>query len=179
MRREYKRLRNGVDKRERTRLSSAICKHATKLEAYAAAQHVLCYASIGSEVETKTLLVSILQSGRTLLLPVTGEQQMQAAVVRSLDTLQTGRFGILEPADAQYMEPGKIDLVFVPGLAFQRSGYRLGYGGGYYDRFLLHCPQAARVGLAYHMQLCDVKFEEAYDQKLNKIVTEQGVIACE
>ena len=74
--------------------------------------------------------------------------------------------------------PEEIDLIVIPGLAFDQNGYRIGYGGGYYDRFLARCPQALSVGLAYEMQILECVFPAEWDVPLHRIITEDRLISC-
>jgi 5-formyltetrahydrofolate cyclo-ligase len=100
--------------------------------------------------------------------------------ILSLDNLQSARFGLLEPErDVGLMvEPDDLDLVIVPGVAFDRRGNRLGFGGGYYDRFFERC-NATRVGLAYAFQVVDDIPAEDHDVKIDWLVTEDEVILCQ
>jgi len=88
--------------------------------------------------------------------------------------LRPGRMGILEPAPAQWAEPAAVGAVLVPGVAFDRSGGRLGRGGGYYDR-LLRGLRAVKVGVAFEAQLVGVVPAGPTDQRVDWVVTEQGV----
>ena len=93
--------------------------------------------------------------------------------------VEEGTFGIPEPRPEfrRPFPPEKIDLVVVPGLAFDERGYRIGYGGGYYDGFLTKCPQALFAGLAYEMQILKCTFPSTRDVPVHKIITEDRVIS--
>jgi 5-formyltetrahydrofolate cyclo-ligase len=115
-----------------------------------------------------------------VLLPFLTEDSMEAAEVRPGDPLHPTDYGPREPARRVPVDPSAVDVVITPGLAFDRRGHRLGYGGGYYDRYLarLH-PAAARVGIAFSVQLVDELPVESVDQPVDVIVTDQEVIRCE
>ena len=88
-------------------------------------------------------------------------------------------YGMLEPRESlPPIEPETVDLVLVPGLAFSPGGHRLGYGGGYYDRFLPLAERAVRVGIAYRAQLVDAIPHHAADQKVQYLATEDGIWPC-
>jgi 5-formyltetrahydrofolate cyclo-ligase len=94
--------------------------------------------------------------------------------------LQPGCYGILEPTSAQVViEPARLDLALVPGSVFDRCGARLGYGGGFYDRFLSQdAPQALRIGLSFEIQLVDQVPTEVHDQFMDILVTEEQLYDC-
>ncbi len=113
-----------------------------------------------------------------MLLPYVEPDGMQVAQIRSLDDLVPGYRGIREPVRRV---PGPvIDLAFVPGVAFDARGRRLGYGGGFYDRFLAAiAPGAPAVGYCFDAQVVEEVPAEAHDRRVEAIVTEQRVIRCE
>ena len=101
------------------------------------AKVVFCYVSSKGEVKTHSLIEELLKE-KTVVVPYCTDKEgsMIAVKINSLDELKEGSFGILEPINPIEFPKGKIDFVIVPGLAFDKEGYRLGYGKGYYDRFL-------------------------------------------
>jgi len=105
--------------------------------------------------------------------------------ITSTDELVSGYNGIYEPiADADRevlnVNTGSIDIIAMPGIAFDASGCRVGYGGGYYDRLLKTISsRTVRIALAYKTQVMDKIPVEPHDQRVNKIVTENGVITCQ
>lgn len=104
---------------------------------------------------------------------------MEAAEVRPGDELRPTDYGPREPAGAAPVDPGEVEVVVTPGLAFDRAGRRLGYGGAHYDRFLDRLrPDAVRVGIAFTAQLVDEVPAGPRDRRVQVVVTEAGAIDC-
>ncbi|CAK8719668.1 5-formyltetrahydrofolate cyclo-ligase [Candidatus Electrothrix laxa] len=150
------------------------------------AKHLFLYVHFRSEVETFTLIEHCLAKGKTVSVPVTLRKESRLLAVQITEPatqLKPGCFGILEPTEEQIahatIDSTEIDAVLVPGSVFDSLGGRLGYGGGYYDRFLTQdAPQARRIGLAYALQVVEQVPMEAHDQYMDIIITEQQVYAC-
>ncbi|MFN2543165.1 MAG: 5-formyltetrahydrofolate cyclo-ligase [Actinomycetota bacterium] len=141
------------------------------------ARCVLLFYSFGSEIPTAVLIRRLLARGRRILLPYLTEESMEAAEVRRGDPLEPTTYGPREPTHRVPVDPASVDVVITPGLAFDRRGNRLGYGGGHYDRYLerLH-PAAARVGIGFHIQLVEEIPAEDVDEPVDVIVTDAEVI---
>lgn len=140
---------------------------------------VLYYASFLNEVDTLGLMENALDHGKVVALPrirVVG-RRMSARVVRSMDDLEPGPFGIKTPgSNCHEIDPSDLDLVLVPGLAFDHGGHRVGFGGGYYDRFLKSTsPDTITLGVAYGFQLVEGIPASRHDVALDYVVTEDGV----
>ncbi|MFH1095658.1 MAG: 5-formyltetrahydrofolate cyclo-ligase [Candidatus Micrarchaeota archaeon] len=145
------------------------------------ARVVLSYASVRTEVSTELINREIMREKKTLCLPMTRQEEgvMEAGGARDLDGLVKSAFGTLEPdpKDAEVIEAGKIDFVLVPGLAFDKKGRRLGYGMGYYDKFLKKVrADCAKVGLAYEGQMLKEIVPEAHDVPMDYVVTEKRAL---
>lgn len=139
---------------------------------YKKAQTVMVYISCNGEVDTGMMIEEMLADGKILCAPVCIDKEtMVARKFSSADELIPGAYGILEPA-GDLAE--KIDLVIVPGVAFNEELHRIGYGAGYYDRFL-EKSKALTCGLFYEMQRADFRPCET-DKKLDYIITEERVI---
>ena len=176
LRRRARRIRDGIPAAERARLSAQVCAAARRLLEDAAGDTVMVYVSCRSEVGTAALIAELRRTHRVAAPRVAAAGRMEAML---LDTqpLVRSRLGIMEPpATAALVEPASIDAVLVPGLAFDAHGYRLGYGGGYYDRFLTRCARALRIGLAFETQMVDSVRPHARDQPLDHVVTERRVV---
>lgn len=167
-------LRRGVSKDVARFAGDAVAKHVGAESAVAAARRVGLYAALDDELPTRALFEMLVASGRRLLLPRIRERRLDWAVVRGWEELTPGRFGIPEPRGASAEAPASEDLVFVPGLAFDASGFRLGRGGGYYDR-AFGDPEAAPtlVGVAYAFQCVEAVPHGSRDRRVDAIVTER------
>lgn len=183
LRTSYKKQRDKLSRLQIEQKSHAIAGTIIALPAFSSAQNIMCYASFGSEVCTRPIMSHILSNSKSLLLPNTLSKNgdMIAVQIQNMSQLHTGNFGVLEPADRHpaAFDPKDIDIVLVPGLAFNHAGYRIGYGKGYYDQFLPKCPNAVSIALAYDFQICDTRFEHEHDIAVQYIITDSEVIACE
>ena len=176
LRRRARRIRDAIPPADRARLSAQVCDRARRLLAGAGAKTVMAYVSFRSEVETAGLIAELRDSHRLAAPRVAAAGTMQARLLTGR-ALVRSRMGIMEPpATAAVVAPESIDAVLVPGLAFDATGFRLGYGGGYYDRFLTRCARAVRIGLAFEAQMVDSVRPHARDERLHHIVTERRVI---
>jgi len=156
-------------------LSARIAEKVLAMPEYRQARTVLGYASLLSEVRTESLNARVLADGKRLLLPKTkGGGLMDAVQVTDLGLLRPGRMQIPELESGEGVDPEQIDLVLVPGIAFDKKGGRIGYGGGYYDRFLAG-TKAVRAALAFEMQIVEDTLALAHDQKMDMLITEDGV----
>lgn len=138
---------------------------------YQNAKTVMVYLSYQSEPDTLRMVAQMLQDHKTLCAPVCGENgHMESFRFDCFDVLSPSHMGILEPPKAEIVFPDQIDLIFVPGCAFNDSGYRIGYGGGYYDRYLPRTT-ATTCGLFYEALKQDFTPEQT-DVPLDYIITE-------
>ncbi len=162
---------------ERAKKSAAVTWLLTDWEIYKKADTVMIYASFGSEVKTDAALEKILSDGKTAAVPLCeGGAEMTARVIRSRDELSPGAYGVPEPPESgPLILKEDIDLIVVPGLGFDKSGYRIGYGKGYYDRYLKDYKGAA-VGLCFGACIIDNICRGPHDQKVGFIITENKII---
>jgi len=180
--------RRGVGKAERAAAGAAVCEAVLGLAAVRRVVErggsVFGYVDVGGEVPTRGLLGALLGRGVTVAVPRVvrgggaGGPGLEAVVVRSLDGLERGRYGVPEPAGVD--EAGVIehtpDVTLVPGLAFTADGRRLGQGGGYYDAYLAAHPGTFAVGLCYAWQVMADLPTDSHDRRVGCVVTEAGVI---
>jgi len=172
-------MRNSIPAEERIRLAGDIEANLFKLPEIKEAATILLFYSFGSEVPTARIVQRLLDSGKRVLLPVLAGPGMEAAELRPGDSLAATTYGPKEPSTRAPVDPGTIDAVIAPGLAFDRQGHRLGYGGGHYDRYLARLRRGSpRVGIAFHVQLVTTVPHGPGDQILDLVVTERETIEC-
>ena len=149
------------------------------LDEYADADCIALYAPAHNETDTELLLTAALQAGKRVLYPAVCGHHMVFRRVERLEELHKGAFGILEPcpSGADHLAD-EADLIVVPGVAFDRNGHRIGYGKGYYDRFLHHPDCSAHlVGLCHDFQLTEELIPaDAHDIPMEIIVSDRRVI---
>lgn len=144
------------------------------------ADTVLLFASFGSEPDTWKISEVLLSQGKTVAFPkCQSEGNMTFHCIKSLDELKSGAYGICEP-DTSLSQLTVTDktVCIVPGLAFAESGARLGYGGGFYDRFLASHPYIIKTALAYEAVITDKLPIGEHDIAVNYIVTEERTVLC-
>jgi 5-formyltetrahydrofolate cyclo-ligase len=140
---------------------------------------VLAFWSFGSEVETGPLIERLVREGRTVALPRIEDREVAAVTYRPGDAVRPTSFGAAEPVEGRVLGPAELDLVVVPGVAFDRSGGRVGYGGGYYDRLLARRrPGVPAVAVAFWVQLVPEVPAGRGDLRVDAIVTEREVVRC-
>lgn len=165
---------------ERRTKSDAICRRLVALPEVAGAATVLAFASFRSEVDTRPLIGWCLRHDVTVALPrVAGRHEMEAFVVAdpAIDLVE-GAWSIPEPrAGLARLAPETIDVVVVPGVAFDPHGGRIGYGGGFYDTYLRRVPvAAARIAVAFDLQVVEAVPRAAHDLAVGLVVTETRVL---
>lgn len=165
------------------RSSAAIVQSLLQSELWQSAHTVFCYVGDvrRGEVDTRPLLCAALEEGKTLAVPLcTGPGVMEARILRAAAALRPGRFGLLEPpAESAPLLPGRIALCVVPCLSAAPDGTRLGYGGGYYDRFLPQAENAVYAALCRTAMLSPALPHGAHDVRMHCVVTERGIVYCE
>jgi len=143
------------------------------------AKNVMFYVSFGSEVGTERAIEEAIKKGKKVSVPCTGKETntMAASQISGLGELEEGKYGIREPKEKKEIPAAEIDIVVVPGVAFDRQGYRVGYGKGFYDRFLSNIgPKTTKIGLAFGFQLVDSLPREGHDIPVDKVITEKGIV---
>ena len=168
--------REALPSEERARLSQRIVNSAAPWIQREGFDAVMLYLNMRSEVETTDLLEGLLNSGKQVCAPVVDTERLELTPrrIQSIKTeLVRHRYGMLEPnATCPIFPTEHLQLIVVPGIAFDCNGYRLGYGKGFYDRFLMKCPHAIAIGLAYQIQLVEDTFPQAWDMPVQHIFTE-------
>lgn len=145
---------------------------------YKSAEDIYCYVSFDGEVDTKNLVESSLKMGKKVAVPkILVNNVMEFYYINSTRELTEGHYGILEPRPVN-KAPGICALVVMPGVAFDKSGGRIGYGKGYYDAYLKHHPSLRRIALAFEFQCMESLPREEHDVAPEFLVTEKGIYPC-
>lgn len=144
---------------------------------FTSSHSIFIYVSTPNEVPTYAIIEKALEDGKTVSVPrVSGKGEMHAIPIQSTATdLIPGHFGIMEPKPyLNRISPREMDLILVPGLLFDRKGYRIGYGGGYYDKYLAKVSTDCKtIGLAYDQQITNNLPHDSFDKKVMLIITEK------
>ncbi len=199
LRRQILSARDEIPQEKREKMSAQICGNAISLSAFEKAERVLCFASFGSEIDTQILIDTSIRRGKKTFLPRVEGEDMYFYQIRGREDLTAGYKGIMEPngKTERYVpgvckekEPvisrentektgateGSKDILFLPGVVFDRYGGRIGYGKGFYDRFLSGGYGGEVYALAFGMQVTDGQIEKAdWDIPVRHLITENGV----
>jgi len=150
------------------------------------ASTLFIYVNFRSEVQTVPFIKKCIAMGKTVAVPLTLVKEKKLKAFKITDPekdLCPGYCGIPEPdsclQQSALVDPSALEVAIIPGSVFDHRGGRLGYGGGYYDRFLVQAaPQAIRVALAYNLQLVSGLKLQPHDQLMDRIITEKNIYTC-
>ena len=159
--------------------SEKITEKVRQLNEFRNANAVHCYVSMNdrNEVATDSLIDDVLKSGRQLIVPVTNFEDgtLTHSLLPAKNILKKNEWGVKEPAKINEFAISNLDIILIPMAAADRNGNRLGYGKGFYDRFLKE-SRAFKVGMIFHEFLFDEIPTESFDEKLDAIITDREVI---
>lgn len=176
MRSEMTKIRESLSVKERAIKDDIIKNKFLESESYKNAQTIFIYVSFASEVGTHEIIKKALLDNKNVCVPkvISQNEGMDVILIKSFDELKDGKFGILEPPTSENkIDACKIDMVVIPGLAFDISGGRLGYGGGYYDRLLVEVKSnTPKIALAYSSQIIEKVYMNENDIYINRIITD-------
>ncbi|WP_226667434.1 5-formyltetrahydrofolate cyclo-ligase [Metabacillus litoralis] len=162
--------------------SENISKNLQSLLLWKQANTIAITISRGREVDTKSIILKAWKENKKIVIPKCNPQTKEMVFhhIESFDQLEEVYFGLMEPkiAETAVVRPEEIDLLIVPGICFDSKGFRIGYGGGYYDRYLVNFTKPA-ISLAFSCQLVNHIPKEAHDIPVTKILTEHEVITCD
>ena len=170
IRRTMRERRRALTPAERTASSAIIC---AKLAALQLKSPIAVYLASPQEIDLSPFIRRAFEKNVRVVAPRWNGETYELAVLKGLDEahLRQGPMGILEPDEAEILSPQEVGMWLVPGLAFTRSGKRLGYGGGWYDRLLSEAPKDARkIGIAHAFQVVDDLPSEPHDVELTDVV---------
>lgn len=177
LRREILAERDRVPEGERAAMSAAIADRLLEMDELSDAKTVMAFWSFGSEVDTIPLLERLEVAGAQVALPRIEDHDVEPIAYAAGDPLSETSFGAREPASGRRLEPSELDVVVVPGVAFDRSGGRVGYGAGFYDRLLGRVRDGTfAVAVAFGLQVVDRVPAGGTDRRVDAVVTEREVI---
>jgi len=154
--------------------SKEIQENLRKIDLYRNAKTIGAYYSIGSEVKTQDILQEILNAGKELALPKVVKDDLVFKKISNFSELEPGNFSVMEPKDKCEVVKN-LDVILVPAIALSKDGFRLGYGFGYYDKYL-HGKKSTAIALSYAKQVIRSFPVDDHDVKMNFIVTEDKVL---
>lgn len=171
--------RNSIDNSTKEEMDRELFNKLINLDLYKEAKNIFIYLSFGSEIDTKPIIDRALEEGKEVYIPKVYKinKEMRAIRLNTFEDLEKNSMGILEPKDDfNFIAKEKIDLIIVPGTVFDFKGNRIGYGGGYYDRFLSDIEEKRnKIVLAYELQIVDNIEAEEHDIKVDYIITNSRI----
>lgn len=182
IRKEILRLRDNMSDEERICYSRAITETILDLEDVCLAKDILCFVGYKSEVQTMELIEKLFKLGKNIYVPRVNGDEMDFYRIDSVNDLKEGYKGIPEPVETCediYEGVNTEDAVmFMPGAVFAKDGSRIGYGKGYYDRYLAKYDIMNRIAMCYAFQILERIPSDTHDKKASVIVTEKGITEC-
>lgn len=149
---------------------------------YQKAKMIMLFLSMKQEPQMMKIIEHAWLQGKTVCVPSMRQQfgVMDAAIIHNMNDLVCGRFNLLEPnpSNLEVIDPKTIDVIIVPGVAYDQSGNRLGMGAGYYDRFIPQAPQAILIGAIWSSQIVENIPCASYDKPVHYLLYENGIINC-
>ena len=182
LRKEVLGARDLVSPEVRAKKSLAIMERLFKLDDFRPARILHIFVSFGSEVSTELIIKRSLEIGKRVVVPIIDykSRRLTLSEIEDYDLdLRPGHWGILEPRNeaVRAVDLDQLDLILIPGVAFDKAGHRLGHGAGYYDKLLAGCKERPlAMALAYEMQVVDDVPVMEYDVKIDGVITEERVI---
>lgn len=174
VRKQFRDMRNGMAPGQVKELSERICANVTASPQFLEAERIFAYYPIGNEADVRKIVREAWRQGKQVAFPGVSGEDMVFFRVSDFLKLHPGTFGVMEPEETYPVE-WESGLMLVPGVAFDRRGGRMGFGKGYYDRYLADHPGCTRMGIAYELQVGDQIPVEETDMPLHYLATEQGI----
>lgn len=179
MRLAFKARRQAMSESECEMRAKALCKHISESDAYQKARSIMAYLAMPKEANLDALVTQALADGKAVYVPVcVSKTEMIAARLTRLDDVKTGVLHIRIPNEPyETAAPNELDLILVPGVAFDTKGGRMGMGAGYYDRFLAKVPEERLLGVAWETQVVQDSIPmETHDKRLSGLITDERVL---
>ncbi|WP_371370734.1 5-formyltetrahydrofolate cyclo-ligase [Sporomusa aerivorans] len=174
-------VRRSMDREQVRAGSDKIADHLCAWPVYQSAKNVMLYLAMPDEPHMDKVISPALSAGKTICVPhIRDRGIMDAAIIANMDDLVVGEYNLLtpNPATLKLLDPGELDLIIVPGVAFDKDGRRLGMGAGFYDRFLLKAQKTELIGAAWAAQIMEKVPTDDHDRLVNFLVTENGIFTC-
>ena len=184
LRRDILAKRALLSKNDHISLSKNIFNRLKETEYYKNANNIFVFISFGSELDTHEFIKEAIEEGKNILVPITihKSREMIPSLLKDFNELEPGYFNILGPKKEfeRHVDPQEIDLVVVPGAVFDNRGYRVGYGGGFYDRFLSTKvrKEVPKIAVGFDFQVIDKVPTEEFDFPVDFIITDKRIIDC-
>jgi 5-formyltetrahydrofolate cyclo-ligase len=173
---EFLLRRTSQDAGERQRRSQRAQERLLATAEFFLAKSVALYSPARGEVLTDLLVDEVLRLGKNLFFPRVRDRQLELVEIVSRKELLPGPFGILEPSGGAPVVISAVDLLVVPGVVFDRTGHRIGYGKGFYDRLLHGASHACKAGIAFDFQLLKELPTEEHDVRMDLLATESVLL---
>ncbi|MBW2978191.1 5-formyltetrahydrofolate cyclo-ligase [Candidatus Woesearchaeota archaeon] len=178
IRERVKEVRSNLPHETALEKSKGVIENLSKLKEFIKAKTIMPYVSLGVEVNTRELIKDELtKKEKKIIVPYIEEDIIKVSQLKDFNDLAAANYGILEPVK-KYKHKGDIDLVLVPGVAFDKNGSRVGFGKGYYDKFLKTLKKSLKIALAFEEQIVDFVPCEKHDKPVDMIITEKRIIRC-
>ena len=173
-------LRDSMDRVLKEDMDNTIFSTLVSSDIFKRANTIFSFVSFGSEVDTRRFIEYALDKGKIICVPkvISIKAGMEIRKIEKISQLKMGFYNILEPDDTcKLMDKLQLDLILMPGVAFDRFGGRIGYGGGFYDRFLPDCAkEVCKIALAYDIQIMNRIKTSIFDVNVDIIITEKEII---
>ncbi len=178
IRQRIRQVRAQLSKELKTQYSKDIQNKLLKEKLFFGANEIYCYVSSNHEVQTEKIMNEAWKQGKRVAVPkVTKKGEMEFFYIQGKEELKVGHYGILEPT-SDIPANADCELMILPGICFDYKGNRIGYGGGYYDRYLRKHHPKHKVALAYSCQMTESIEAEKHDVSVDMIFTEREIIKC-
>ena len=184
VRQDMRRRRDAMSLDDVLNLSRAVEDRLFSCKDFSSCQNIMFFLSFGNELRTDEMITRALKDGKQVYVPrlIKRERRLEVCEINDMDQeFELGSYDIREPSqsNSKVVSPSIIDAIIAPGLAFDRSGGRIGFGGGYFDWLFKQLPdEALRLGVAYEFQVVGSIPQDSWDERVQTIFTENDTINC-